>query len=137
MPLRISVVPASTQAGKQTISELLQDENGPIVHGIYRNPSKAPSEFLSNSNFQAVKGNISSESDLDFNGADVVFYIPPPVYDGTPSTKFATENANNVKTALQKSSSVRRLLVFSAVGAQYEESIVSIALLLITYLDVY
>ncbi|KAK3711846.1 hypothetical protein LTR37_009364 [Vermiconidia calcicola] len=126
MPLTITVLPASTQAGKETIRFLLQDESQPKIKAIYRDPAKAPSEFTSNANFTAVQGDVSGagDSELDFGDLDAVFYIPPPTYDGRDTDDFARACADRVKAALRKaSSSVKRLLVFSASGAQYEKDI--------------
>ena len=124
MTLRITVIPASTQAGKETIQTLLRAGNPPIVHAVYRDPSKAPSEFTSHENFKAIAGDVSGNSKLDFRSSDAVFYIPPPIYDGTDTAEFARSAANKVKLAVQEASSVKRLLVFSAIGAQYDTGIV-------------
>lgn len=128
MPLTISVLPGSSQAGREAIRALLKDEKRPIIRAIYRNPSKAPAEFLEDSHFTAVKADVSAESSLDFGNSDAVFYIPPPTYDGTDSAEFAAKNANNVKIALKRTPSVKRLLVFSGLGAQYEKGIVRSAI---------
>lgn len=124
MPTHITVVPASTQAGRETIRVLLQSENKPSVRGIYRDPSKAPAEFLENTNFEAVKGDVGTGAGLDFQGSDAVFYIPPPTYDGTDQSEWATQTATSVKNAIQGTPSVKRLLLFSSVGSQYDHSIV-------------
>lgn len=125
MPLNISVIPASTQAGKATISALLADERKPDINAIYRDPSKAPAEFTQNPGFKAVQGSLATNTGLDFSHSDAVFYIPPPTYDGTNSAEFATTNANNIKAALKNAPKVRRLLIFSALGAQFDKGIVS------------
>lgn len=124
MTLTITVIPASTQAGKETIRALLADERRPFVNAIYRDPSKAPSEFVQSSYFKAVKGDVSASTSLDFSNSDAVFYIPPPTYDGTDSAEWAKKTADNVKAALKKAPSVKRLLVFSATGAQHDKDIV-------------
>ncbi|PKS09838.1 hypothetical protein jhhlp_004461 [Lomentospora prolificans] len=124
MPRRIAVVPASTKAGEETIRILLQSESKPFVRGVYRDRLKAPVEFSSTSNFEAVNGDVGSGSGLDFTGFDTVFYIPPPTYDDVDQAAWATQTANNVKTALQNAATVKKLLLFSAVGAQYDNSIV-------------
>ncbi|CAI4212308.1 unnamed protein product [Parascedosporium putredinis] len=77
MPRRIVILPASTKAGRETIRVLLQSESKPFVRAVYRNPAKAPAEFLQNPNFEAVQGDVSSGSGLDFAGFDTLFYIPP------------------------------------------------------------
>ena len=125
MALRITVIPASTQAGKETVRTLLADDRKPFVNAIYRDVSKVPTEFVNHPHFIAVKGDVTKDSGLDFSDSDAVFYIPPPTYDGTDSAEFATTNANNIKAALKRAPSVKRLLVFSAIGAQYDKGIVS------------
>ena len=125
MPLRIAVVPASTKAGRETIRQLLEAESKPFVRGIYRDPSKAPSEFAQNPNFEAVKGDVGAGAGFDFSSADAVFYIPPPTYDdGTDQGEWATRCAENVKRGIHDAASVKRLLLFSALGAQHDHSIV-------------
>lgn len=126
MPLHITVVPASTQAGAETIRTLLKHESKPFVRGIYRNLSKAPVELKENPNFQAVQGDVTSGDGLDLNGSQAVFYIPPPTYDGTESGKFATQAATNVKKAIERAPSVKKLLLFSSIGSQYDHGIVGL-----------
>ncbi|KAF4981582.1 hypothetical protein FZEAL_2648 [Fusarium zealandicum] len=122
MPSHITVVPASTKAGRETIRVLLASDSKPVVRGIYRDPSKAPVDFINSSNFDAIKGDVGSGSDLDFNGSDAVFYIPPPIYDGTDQGEWATQTATNVKKALQEAN-VKRLLILSAIGSQNDHGI--------------
>ena len=126
MSLRISIVPASTNSGKETIRALLRSGAGHTIHGIYRDVSKAPEEFTSSSNFIATTGDISSGTGLDFTGSDAVFYIPPPPPSGSDMEEFATRAANHIKDALSRASSVKRLLLFSSMGAQYDREIVSV-----------
>jgi uncharacterized protein YbjT (DUF2867 family) len=125
MSKHVTVVPASTKAGKATIQALLNTESPPLIRGIYRDLAKAPAEFTKHPNFEATTGDVSAGSGLDFTGSDAVFYVPPPTYDGADVGEFATRAANNVKEALQASPSVQKLLLFSSMGAQYSHSIVS------------
>jgi uncharacterized protein YbjT (DUF2867 family) len=127
MSLRITVVPASTKAGRETIRQLLTAESKPLVRAIYRDPSKAPSEFTEIPNFEAVKGDVGAGTGLDFSSADVVFYIPPPTYDGTDQGEWATRCAENVKRAIHDAAGVKRLLLFSALGGQHNHGIVRVA----------
>lgn len=124
MPFQITVVPASTKAGRETIRALLQSESKPTVRGVYRDTSKAPPDFLKHPHFEAVSGDVGAGTGLDFRGSDAVFYIPPPTYDGTDQGEWATRTATNIKNAIQDAPSMKRLLLFSAVGAQYDHSIV-------------
>jgi hypothetical protein len=121
MTLTVSVIPASSNAGREAIRHLLKDNV--TVRGIYRNTTKAPHAFTQSPLFTAVPGNVQDPTSLDFDGADVVFYVPPPVYDGTDLGEFATHAAKNIKSALQKAS-VRRLVLLSAPGAQHSSGIV-------------
>ncbi|KAK8091730.1 hypothetical protein PG997_002091 [Apiospora hydei] len=119
-PIHVTVLPASTQAGEATIRALLSAEQQPSIRGIYRDTSKAPDEFTSNPRFDAAKGDIDIWSGLDFRGSDAVFYNPPPPFDGRDPAVFAAQAANNVLAALKRVPSVKRLVVSSAMGSQYE-----------------
>lgn len=125
MPLHVTVIPASTQAGNQTIRTLLHSMNKPIVHGIYRNPEKAPKEFTENANFHISQGDAYAGLGLDFGRSDAVFYVPPPPLDGTETGVFAKTAAEYIKEAIQKAPNVKKLVLFSSMGAQYDNSIVS------------
>ncbi|VUC24322.1 unnamed protein product [Clonostachys rosea] len=120
---QISIVPASTQAGKATISALLSDEKTARIVGIYRDLTKVPSEFITHPKFIASQGDIASSPSLDFSNSDAVFYIPPPVYDGSDVGETARKHAENVKEALTKAPSVKRLVLFSSMGSQYDRDI--------------
>lgn len=123
MPSHITVLPASTKAGRETIRTLLESESKPFIRAVYRDPSKAPAEFVQNSNFEAIKGDVGDGSSLDFTGSDAVFYIPPPILDGTDQAEWATRSATNVKKAL-KDAGIKRLLILSAIGSQNSSGIV-------------
>ncbi|KAI1488077.1 hypothetical protein F5X96DRAFT_680750 [Biscogniauxia mediterranea] len=123
MVAHITVVPASTQAGKETIRLLLESKGKPVVRGIYRDPSKAPVEFTRQPDFEAVQGDVATGTGLDFSTSNAVFYIPPPTYDGTYQGEFATRASLNVKNALQRAPSVKRLVLHSSMGAQYDHGI--------------
>jgi hypothetical protein len=96
MSPHVVVLPASTQAGRATIIELLK--NQALVTGVYRDLSKVDAGFASNPNFTAVQGDVSTGIGLDLSNADAVFHVPPPIYDGTRTEDFATNCANNVST---------------------------------------
>jgi uncharacterized protein YbjT (DUF2867 family) len=121
--LTITIFPASTQAARYTISSLLSLPSPPEIRAIYRDTSKAPAAFTGNDHLTVIKGDVSTGEGLDFTGSDAVFYIPPPTYDGTDSAVFAQRAAENVKTAVQKASSVKRLVLLSAMGAQHDSGI--------------
>ncbi|KAF6806383.1 NmrA family protein [Colletotrichum sojae] len=125
MNYTISILPASTQAGREAIRSLLSDPSKPTVRGFYRDPSKAPPEFASRENFHALKGDVTTGKGLDFAGSDSVFYTPPPPQQGPDGgvAKFAIDAANKVKEALEKAGLVKRSLVLSAMGAEHEHGI--------------
>ncbi|KAL0931239.1 NmrA family protein [Colletotrichum truncatum] len=125
MTYTITVVPASTQAGRETIRVLLEDESQPLIRAFYRDLSKAPIDFTNHPNFTGIQGDVSTSPDLDFGGSDAVLYIPPPPYYSgeTDTAEFATAAANNVKVALDRAPSVKRLLLFSSIGAEHDHGI--------------
>ncbi|KAF7562638.1 hypothetical protein G7046_g1474 [Stylonectria norvegica] len=123
MNFHITVVPASTRAGTETIRALLDTSAHVSIRGIYRDPSKSPAEFISNPNFKATEGDVATGTGLDFSGSDAIFYIPPPTYDGADQGEHAAKTANAIKKALESAPSVKKLLLFSSMGAQYDHSI--------------
>ncbi|SPO06418.1 uncharacterized protein DNG_09108 [Cephalotrichum gorgonifer] len=123
MPSHITVLPASTVAGKATIRLLLASEKNPFVRAIYRDPSKVPEEFTKHPRFEAVKGDVGAGSPFDFSGSDAIFYIPPPTFDGKDTAEFATQAANGVADAIRRAPSVKRLILHSAVGAHHDSGI--------------
>lgn len=125
MPPYITVVPASTVAGKATVRLLLASSENTLVRGIYRNPVKAPSEFTQSPRFSASKGDVGGDDDLDFTQSTAVFYIPPVTSDGRDTSAFAAHAATNVKNAIERAPSVKRLVLHSALGAQRDRGIVS------------
>ena len=124
MPPHITVLPASTVAGKATIRLLLASEETPVVRGIYRDPKRAPPEFTQHPRFEATQGDVGAEDDLDFTGSNAVFYIPPPTYDGRETAVFAAQAATNVRNAIQRAG-ITRLVLHSALSAQHDHGIVS------------
>ena len=126
MPAHITVLPASTVAGKATIRLLLASAEAPVVRGIYRDPAKAPSEFTQHPRFSAAKGDVGGEDNLDFSQSSAVFYVPPPTYDGRDTSAFAAHAAANVQNAIKRSPSVKKLVLHSALGAQRDHGIVSL-----------
>lgn len=124
MPSHITVLPASTQAGKETIRFLLDSKENPSVRGIYRDPSKAPVEFTGNPKFEATKGDVGAGTGLNFEHSNAVFYVPPVTYGGMPNDEWATQTATNVANALKKAPNVKKLLLHSSLGAQFSHSIV-------------
>ncbi|RBQ92198.1 hypothetical protein VDGD_09582 [Verticillium dahliae] len=124
MSLHITVVPASSQGGKETIRNLLRHASQPRVRGVYRDIAKAPAEFTDNVNFEPVQGDVSKASP-DFSGSDAVLYIPPPTFEDVDVAEFATNAAHHVKAGLERAS-VKRVLLFSAMGSQYDPDAIGV-----------
>ncbi|KAF6820081.1 NmrA family protein [Colletotrichum plurivorum] len=122
MPPHITVLPASTQAGTQTIRFLLSSSTKPLVRGIYRNPAKAPAEFTNNPNFEAIQGDVAAaDSGLDFSGSDAVLYVAPPTWDNdVDHDEYSYRTANKVRDAVRENG-VGRVVIQSAMGAHYDK----------------
>lgn len=128
-PLNITIIPASTKVGAATIRALLSRSAAEIrVRGVYRNPSRAPEEFLSNPNFSAAQGDIEDPESLDFKGADAVLSITPTWHDGRDLVEVAKQVSENVKGAIERGkgdNGMKRVVVLSSFGAQYDHGTVS------------
>nr|RBR01570.1 hypothetical protein FVER53263_07234 [Fusarium verticillioides] len=122
MSTHITVLPASTKVGKETIRLLLASPASFTIRGIYRDTSKTPDEYTSHPNFSSVKGDVASEESLDFSNSDAVLYVPPPTYENIDQSEWAKQTANNVKGALKRSD-VKRLVVLSGLGSQNDHGI--------------
>ncbi|KAF5608475.1 uncharacterized protein FSUBG_4693 [Fusarium subglutinans] len=118
----ITVLPASTKVGKEAIRLLLASPANPTIRGIYRDTSKAPDEYTSHPNFNAVKGDVASEESFNFENSNAVLYVPPPTYENIDQGEWAKQTANNVKRALKKSD-VKRLVVLSGLGSHNDHGI--------------
>jgi uncharacterized protein YbjT (DUF2867 family) len=123
--MKVAVVPASTQTGRATIKALLGGPSAPSVVGIYRDLAKAPTDFKSNAHFKAASGDVADSSSLDFSGVDVVVVVTPPQYTETDPVSRARLFAQNVKQAIAKAASVKRVVYISSAGAQHENGTVS------------
>lgn len=125
--MRIAVVPASPRTSKATIEALLQDPSTPEVVGVYRDTTKAPSEFKSNPRFEAVQGDVGDAKSLSLEGVDVVVAISPPIYGGNPDPiTAARSNALNVSEAIKESRTVKKVVYLSSWGADHEHGTVCI-----------
>jgi uncharacterized protein YbjT (DUF2867 family) len=124
--MHITVVPASPQTGRAAIRSLLGDASKPTVRGYYRDLARVPDEFKSNPRFEAVQGDVEDASTLDFSGSDAVFNITPPLYEEKPIVPHAQMVSENVKAAVKKADSVKRLVLLSSMGAQYDSGTVSL-----------
>ncbi|KAH6631350.1 hypothetical protein F5144DRAFT_215435 [Chaetomium tenue] len=117
--MQITVVPASPRTGQAAIRTLLADASNPTIKGYYRDLAKVPAEFKANPRFEAVQGDVDDGATLDFSGSDAVFHITPPLYENTDVVEHARLVSENVKAAIKKAS-VKRLVLVSSMGAQYD-----------------
>ncbi|KAK2674034.1 NAD(P)-binding domain [Fusarium oxysporum f. sp. vasinfectum] len=123
MAPHITVVPASTRVGTETIRWLLASSEKPLVRGIYRDTSKSPAEYTNTYNFEAVKGDVEIGDVLDFTGSDAVLYVPPPTYEKKMDlADWARQTATNVKDALHRAS-VKRLVILSGLGSRHDRGV--------------
>ncbi|KAI9150487.1 nucleoside-diphosphate-sugar epimerase [Paramyrothecium foliicola] len=125
--MRVAVVPASTRSSLTTIRSLLSkaipSSKSIEIRGWYRDPSKAPAEFTSQPNFEAVKGDVLDGASLNFEGCDVVVHVPPPFF-GSPDMIPLTEAlSRNVKEAIERAGSVQKLVLMSSQGAHLYEGV--------------
>ncbi|OAQ70804.1 nucleoside-diphosphate-sugar epimerase [Pochonia chlamydosporia 170] len=115
----VTVAPASTRTGTAVIRSLLAAPNSDVkVQGIYRDTAKAPAEFTSLPNFEAVKGDIADESSLNFNGSDAVIAITPPVFESGDMVAITKQRSEHVKNAIEKSGTVKKVILLSSVGGE-------------------
>jgi len=122
--MQITVCPASAKVGQATIQALLDDKASPAVVGVYRDVSKVPDRFKSHPKFKAVQGDVSDATKLEFSGSDAVLSITPPLFDGSDMIEHAKRAAENTKTAIKSSGSVKRLVYVSSMGAQHNHGTV-------------
>jgi len=125
--MHITVVPASPRTAQATIRHLLVDASAPTVRGVYRDLSRVPDEFKTSPRFEAVQGDIENAASLDFSGSDAIFMVQPPVYDERDSVEYTKTVSENVKAAIRKATSIKKLVHLSSVGAQYDHGTVSYA----------
>ncbi|PWY66007.1 NAD(P)-binding protein [Aspergillus heteromorphus CBS 117.55] len=119
--MRIAVLPASPKTGRATIKALLESDQltTPLhVQGIYRDPSKAPAEFLSHPSFHAGQGDLSDANTLELGGVDMVLAITPPRYDASDILQWARVASENTRLAIQKAGTVKRVVLLSSTGAE-------------------
>ncbi|KAK2606013.1 hypothetical protein QQS21_003530 [Conoideocrella luteorostrata] len=122
----ITVVPASTKTGSAVIRSILANPpSGATVdiQAVYRKTSKALPEFTSNPRFTAVQGGIDDPASLDLTGSDVVVAVTPPVFESGDMVALTKKRSENVKTAIEKSGTVKKLVLLSSVGAQFSRGV--------------
>ncbi|KAM0424165.1 hypothetical protein ACHAPT_010534 [Fusarium lateritium] len=122
--MQVTIAPASTRTGAAIVRSLLSSEKSINIKALYRNVKKAPEEFTSHDNFTALEADVSDVSDassLDFSGSDAVVAITPPVFDGRDIVAYAENVSKNVRDAVEKAGTVKRLVLLSSVGAEFSE----------------
>ncbi|RSL91534.1 hypothetical protein BHE90_002529 [Fusarium euwallaceae] len=120
--MQVTIAPASTKTGTAIVWSLLSFENQFInIKALYRNVKKAPEEFTSHDYFTAVEADVSDAPSLDFSGSDTVLAITPPVYDGRDIVVHAETVSKNVRDAVERAGTVKRLVLLSSVGAEFSE----------------
>lgn len=123
--MKVAVVPANTRTTSAAIRSLLAQDTPVEITGWYRDTSKAPEEFTSRSNFKAVKGDVLDGASLDFAGYDVVLAVPPPFFADKDMVSITEKLSHNLKDALERAGTVKRLVLLSSIGAHLFEGVVS------------
>jgi uncharacterized protein YbjT (DUF2867 family) len=125
--MNIAVVPASTRTGTAAIHALLElpSPNELIeVKAYYRHTSKAPADFASHANVELAQGDVQDASSLEFEGCDAIFAVPPPFFTHEDMIARSEKAAESVKIAIEKASSVKRLVLLSSQGAHLYDGVV-------------
>ncbi|KPM39232.1 hypothetical protein AK830_g7355 [Neonectria ditissima] len=122
--MQIAIAPASTKTGAAVIRSLLSLDSRSIdVKGLYRDVQKVPDEFKIHNNFTAIQADVSDGSSLDFSAFDAILAITPPVYDGRDIVAHSKLVSKNVRDAVERSGSVKRLVLLSSMGAEFAEGV--------------
>ncbi|KAK7214026.1 hypothetical protein V2G26_021204 [Clonostachys chloroleuca] len=125
--MRIGVAPASTRTCTAAIRSLLEQSSNSgssiEVRAWYRDLAKAPSEFLSHPKFEAVQGDVSDASSFAFEGCDVILTVPPPFFTHEDMVALTENLSRNIKSAIEKSTTVKRLVMLSSMGAHLHDGV--------------
>ncbi|KAF4983548.1 hypothetical protein FZEAL_1083 [Fusarium zealandicum] len=122
--MQITIAPASTKTGAAIVRSLLSPRDQNLrVRALYRDVKKVPDEFKTHDNFTVVQADVSDASSLDFSGSDAVLAITPPVCDGRNIADHANLVSKNVCDAIDKSGTVKRLVLLSSMGAEFAEGV--------------
>lgn len=115
----ITIIPASCKTSLATIRALLSLSDPSVkIHGIYRDLSKVPEDLLSRSQFTALQGDIDDPS-LELPPSDLLFHTTPNTYTDADVFEHAKRQTENLKTAILKSSTIKKIVLMSTMGAQY------------------
>ncbi|KAF4973158.1 hypothetical protein FSARC_502 [Fusarium sarcochroum] len=121
--MQITIAPASMKTSAAAIRSLLLQDKSVRIKALYRDLKKVPDEFNSVDNLIAVQGDVCDAYTLDFSGSDAVLACLPPAYDGRDIIAHAETVANNIRDAVEKSGSVKRLVLLSSMGAEFAEGV--------------
>ncbi|KAJ3494031.1 hypothetical protein NLG97_g4344 [Lecanicillium saksenae] len=123
--MRITIVPAGTKTSAATIRELLKKGPATVeVYAVYRNLAKVPAEFTAHENFHAVRGDVEDAASLDLAGSDAVMTSTPPMFDGDEDPFAMAEKVSiNVKNAVEQAGGVKRLMLLSSLGAEFDKGV--------------
>ncbi|PFH55713.1 hypothetical protein XA68_17739 [Ophiocordyceps unilateralis] len=122
--MRVAVAPASAKCARAAIRRLLAASEPVVeIRALYRDLSRVPDDFSRCPRFQAVQADVSDPSSLDFAGCEAVLAITPPVYDGRDIVLYAEDVSKNVKDAILRSGTVKRLVLLSSCGAQFRHGV--------------
>ncbi|KAG5789987.1 hypothetical protein H9Q69_010951 [Fusarium xylarioides] len=121
--MQVTIAPASNKTSTAAIRSLLSQNPEIQVKGLYRDLKKVPDEFSSADNFTADQGDVGDVNTLDFSGSDAVLMVLPPAYDGRDIIEHAQRISTNVKSAIERAGSVRKVVLLSSVGAEFSEGV--------------
>ncbi|KAK4205093.1 hypothetical protein QBC40DRAFT_271702 [Triangularia verruculosa] len=119
----ITILPASCKTSLSTIRALLSLPSPPTITGIYRDTSKVPPDLLSNPNFTPLQGDIDDPSSLDFSTTEIIFTTTPTTYANVDILEHAKKQTENIKAAILKSSTIKKVVLLSSMGAQFSSGI--------------
>lgn len=122
--MRVTIAAAGTRTGAATIQSLIETAPaGTEIFACYRNLAKVPEAFKAHPGFHAVQADVNDRASLDFAGSHAVLAMTPPVFEN--SDEQARAVCTNIKDAVEKSGTVKRLILLSSKGAEFESGVVS------------
>lgn len=122
--MRVTIAAAGTRTGAATIQSLIETAPaGTEIYACYRNLAKVPEAFKEYPGFHAVQADVNDKSSLDFAGSHAVLAMTPPVFEN--SHEQSRTVCTNIKEAVEKSGTVKRLILLSSKGAEFSSGVVS------------
>lgn len=125
--MHFTILPATPKTAQATIRALLASDASVSLRGVYRDLSRVPADLAAHPRFEVVQGDLADPASYaaHLKGTDGVFHVQPPVYDPERDLVGRTRKVSEgVKKAVEEGG-VRRLVVVSSMGAQYEKGTVS------------